>query len=118
MWIALRRGQLDEAEREGRAALSISFQAEHAIPTAIGTVAGLAQVAHARGDLDRAGVLWGAVAAHDERQWGVHAIRGADEMRKETRPVFLAALERGRKLELWDAVAIALGELEPSQTAQ
>ena len=33
---------------------------------------------------------------------------------------FLAALERGRKaqLELWDAVAIALGELEPSQAAQ
>ena len=48
----------------------------------------------------------------------MHAIRGADRMRKETRPVFLAALEHGRKLELWDAVAIALGELEPSQTAQ
>ncbi len=113
LWIALRRGQLDEAEREGRTALSISFQSEYAIPTAIGSVAGLAQVALARDDLDRAGVLWGAVAAHDERQLGVHAVRGADQMRKETRPVFLAALERGRTLELWDAVAIALGELEP-----
>jgi predicted ATPase/class 3 adenylate cyclase len=110
MWIALRRGRLDEAEREGRTALSISFQAEHAVPTAIGTVAGLAQVALARGDLDRAGVLWGAVSAHDERMWGVHAIRGAGEMRKETRPTFLAALEHGRELELWDAAAIALGE--------
>ncbi len=113
LWIALRRGQLDEAERQGRAALSIIFQAEHALPTAIGTVAGLAQVALARGDLDRAGVLWGAVSAHDERKWGVHAIRGAEEMRNESRPAFLAALERGRGLELWDAVAIALGELEP-----
>jgi predicted ATPase/class 3 adenylate cyclase len=113
MWIALRRGQLDEAERQGRAALSISSQAEHAVPTTLGTVAGLAQVALARGDVERAGVLWGAVSAHDERMWGVHAIRGAEDMQKERRPAFLDALDRGRELELWDAVAIALGELEP-----
>ena len=79
-------------------------------------MAGLAQVALAREDLDRAGVLWGAVSAHDERMWGVHAIRGAEEMREETRPEFLAAFDRGRELELWDAVAIALGELELPQT--
>jgi ATP/maltotriose-dependent transcriptional regulator MalT len=108
MWITLRRGRLDEAEREGRASLSISFQAEHAVPTAIGTVAGLAQIARARGDLDRAGVLWGAVSAHDERKWGIHAMRGAEEMRKETRPAFLAAFERGRELDLREAAAIAL----------
>ena len=112
MWIALRRGQLDEAEREGRAALSMSFQAEYALPTAIGTVAGLAQVALARGDLERAGVLWGAVSRNDERLWGVHAIRKAEGMRNETRPEYLAAFEHGRELELWDAVAVALAEDE------
>jgi predicted ATPase/class 3 adenylate cyclase len=116
MWIALRRGRLDEAERKGRTALAISFQAEHAVPTAIGDVAGLAQVALARGDLDRAGLLWGAVCAHDERLWGVHALREAETMRMETRPVFITAFERGRELEFWDAVAIALGELELPQT--
>jgi predicted ATPase/class 3 adenylate cyclase len=108
MWIALRRGQLDEAEQEGRAALSISIQAEHAVPTTTGIVAGLAYVALARGDLDRAGVLWGAVSVHDQRMWGVHALRQAEQIRTETRPVFLAAVERGRKLEIWEAAAIAL----------
>jgi predicted ATPase/class 3 adenylate cyclase len=116
MWIAFRRGQLDEAEREGRAALSMSFQAEYAVPTAIGTVAGLAQVALACGDFERAGVLWGAVSRHDERKWGVHAIRKAEEMRNETRPEYVAAFERGGELELWDAVAIALVEEDEAQT--
>ena len=109
MWIALRRGQLDEAEREGRAALSLSFQAEYAVPTALGTVAGLAQVALARGS-SSARAFWGAVLRHDERMWGVHATRGAEEMRTEKRPEFLAAFERGLELELWDAVAVALAE--------
>jgi predicted ATPase/class 3 adenylate cyclase len=118
MWIALRRGQLDEAEQEGRAALSISVQAEYAAPTTIGAVAGLAQIALARGDFERAGALWGAVSRHDERMWGIHAIRGAEEMRNETRPEFLAAVERGRELELWDAAAIALGEDEEAQTVR
>ena len=88
----------------------MSFQAEYAVPTALGTVAGLAQVALARGKFERAGVLWGAVLRHDERMWGVHATRGAEEMRTEKRPEFLAAFERGLELELWDAVAVALAE--------
>ena len=116
MWIALGRGQLDEAELEGRTALSISFQAEYAVPTAIGIVAGLAYVALARGDLERAGVLWGSVSTHDERMLGVHALRRAETMRTETRAEFLTAFERGRELELWDAAAVAVGELEPLQT--
>jgi len=116
MWIAIRRGQLEEAEREGRAALSISFHAEYAVPTTIGAVAGLAQIALARGDFERAGVLWGAVSRHDERIWGVHTIRGAKDIRDETRPAFIAALERGRELELWDAAAVALGEEGAPQT--
>jgi hypothetical protein len=34
----------------------------------------------------------------------------------EVEPEFLSALEAGAGLEFWDAVAIALGELEPPQT--
>ena len=116
LWIALRRGDLDEAERQGQVALSISFQAEHAVPTAIGAVAGLAQVALARGDLEHAGLLWGAVSAHDERLLTVHALREAETMRKEKHPTFLAALQQGRELDLRDAVTIALGDVEAPQT--
>ena len=110
LWVALRRGDLDEAEQQGRAALGISSEEEHSIPTTISVVAGLAHVALARGDLERAGLLWGAVSVHDERLLGMHAIRSAEELRKETRPAFAAACERGRKLDVRDAVAIALGE--------
>jgi predicted ATPase len=110
MWIALRRGRLERAESEGRVALSISFEAEHAGPTTLGTVAGLAQIAHARGDLGRAGLLWGAVSVHDERKWGFHAMRAAQAMQDEARPEFLAAFGRGRELDLRDAAAIALEE--------
>lgn len=38
------------------------------------------------------------------------------ELLHETRPEFQAAVTRGRDLDLWDAVAIALGELGLSQT--
>jgi predicted ATPase/class 3 adenylate cyclase len=115
LWLALARRELDAAEREGRTALAISMEQEHAVPTGLGTVAGLARIALERGDLDRAGILWGAVSAHDERQLGMHAIRWAEEMRNETRPLFQAAFERGKRLELWDAAAIALGELPQTE---
>jgi hypothetical protein len=108
--IALRRGDLDQAEREGRAALAINLEEEHAVPTEMNTIAGLAQVALERDDLERAGALWGLVVEQGEHLLGMHAIRWRDELRKETRPAFLAAFERGRKLELTDAAAIALGE--------
>ncbi len=33
LWLAFRRGDLDDAERHGRAALAISSEEEHAVPT-------------------------------------------------------------------------------------
>ena len=116
LWLAFRRGDLDDAERHGRAALAISSEEVHAVPTTISVVVALAHVALERGDLDRAGLLWGAVSVHDERLLGRYGMRAADELRKESRPAFVAAYERGRKLELWEAVALTLGELEPPQT--
>jgi predicted ATPase/class 3 adenylate cyclase len=108
--VALRRGDPDEAERQGRAALAINVEEEHAAITTMNTIAGLARVALARDDLERAGLLWGSVSEHGERTLGLHAKRWADDLRKETRPTFLAATARGRELDLWDAAAIALGE--------
>ena len=39
---------------------------------------------------------------------GPRATRWRDELRAEKRPAFLAAVARGRELELWDAAAVAL----------
>lgn len=41
---------------------------------------------------------------------------GLYEPLAELDPAFVAAVRRGRDLELWDAAAIALGEVEPPQT--
>ena len=75
---------------------------------------GLAQVLLARGELERAGMLWGATEAEGERVpgWEVRGRRWGGDLVDEDRPEFLAAVARGRELDLWDAVAIAL-EQEP-----
>ena len=113
--LALRRGDLDEAERQGRAALAINVEREHAAPTSITTIAGLAQVALERNDLERAGLLWGAVLEHGAHRLGMPAAQWREQLRKETRPPFLAAVARGRELELWAAAAVALlGDETPS----
>ncbi len=111
LMLALERGDLDDAERQGRAALVMELEQENRL-WALYSVAGLAQVAHARGDLERAGVLWGAAEREAERlpRWRGERARRGGPLLEETHPRFAGALERGRELELWDAVAIALGE--------
>jgi predicted ATPase len=54
--LALQRGDLKEAEQQGRAALLLEREHENRL-WALYTIAGLAQAALARGDLDRAGPL-------------------------------------------------------------
>jgi hypothetical protein len=111
LMLALRRGALEEAEREGLVALEMERAQENRLWT-LYTLAGLAQVALARGDLERAGLLWGAAEREgqslprwpDERALRIGAL--ADEKRE---PV-VTARERGRALDLWDASAIAVGE--------
>ena len=66
LMLALRRGDLEEAEREGRAALHLEREQENRL-WALYTIAGLAQLALARGDLEHAGVLWGACETEAER---------------------------------------------------
>ena len=114
--LAVRRGDIDTAEREGRAALEITRVDENR-PRSAGALAALAQAAHARGELERAGLLWGCAEAEVtgepirvDLEWF------AGSLLTETAPPFTSAREQGRRLDLWDAVAIALGELPPPQT--
>ena len=80
----------------------------------------LARVALARADRRRAGLLWGALESEAERShlpiWERVRSDRAGPLLDESSGEFLRALDDGSELELWDAVAIALGELEPPQT--
>jgi hypothetical protein len=79
---------------------------------ALYTLAGLAQVALARGDLEQAGLLWGAAEKEGERlpRWPDERARRIGTLVDEDREPVVAARERGRALDLWDAAAIACGE--------
>jgi predicted ATPase/class 3 adenylate cyclase len=109
--LALLRGDLDEAEREGRSALEMERNQENRL-WALYTLAGLAQVALARGDLERAGLLWGAAEKEGETlpRWPDERDRRIGGLATEEREPVLAARERGNKLDLWEAAEIALAE--------
>jgi predicted ATPase len=111
LMLALQRGDLDEAEREGFAALEAERTQENRL-WALYTLAALAQVALARGELERAGLLWGAAEKEGESlpRWPDERARRIGALAEEDRDAVLAARDRGRALDLWDAAAIALGE--------
>jgi hypothetical protein len=109
--LAVRRGDVETAERQGRAALEITRVDENR-PRTAGALATLAQAAHARGELHRAGLLWGCAEAEVAGEpIRVDPDWFAGSLLAETAPRFTSARELGRQLDLWDAVAIALGEL-------
>jgi len=109
--LGLRRGDVDEAEREGLTALRMEREHENRL-WALYTLAGLAQAGLARGDLERAGVLWGAAEAEARSlpRWPEERAQRGGALLEEARPAFLAAYEGGLALDLWQAAAIALGE--------
>jgi predicted ATPase/class 3 adenylate cyclase len=111
LMLALRRGELDHAEREGLSALEIERTQENRLWT-LYTLAGLAQVALARDDLERAGLLWGAAEKEGESlpRWPDERARRIGALLDEEREPVCTARERGRALDLWDAAAFALGE--------
>ncbi len=111
LMLSLRRGDLDEAEREGLVALEMERAQENRL-WALYTLAGLAQVALCRGDLERAGLLWGAAEKEAESlpRWPDERARRIGDLAEEEREPVLAARERGRALDLWDAVELALGD--------
>jgi hypothetical protein len=109
LMLALRRGDLDEAEREGRVALEMELAQENRL-WALYTLAGLAQVALARGALERAGLLWGAAEKEAESlpRWPDERARRIGALAEEDREQVIDARERGRALDLWDAAELAL----------
>jgi predicted ATPase/class 3 adenylate cyclase len=117
MEAALGRSDTADAERYGREAVGL-FAAQESRTWATRALTGLAKIALARGNLDMAGALWGAAAAEGERlpAWRERRLRLGGALLTEEREAFVAAVEHGRELQLWDAVALALGELEPPQT--
>lgn len=106
-----RLGDLDLADRHGRDALSL-FLAQESRNWCVNALGAVGQVALARGDLARAGLLWGAMSAEGERSpsWELRREGWAGALIVEDRPEFVDAAARARELDLWDAVAIALGE--------
>jgi predicted ATPase/class 3 adenylate cyclase len=84
---------------------------------AIALLAQLALGALTEGDSVTAGRLWGAACAADERGRG--DLRDSPHtllLRQDAGTDFQASVADGRAVDLWDAVAIALGEIEPDQT--
>jgi ATP/maltotriose-dependent transcriptional regulator MalT len=114
--LALRADDVAGAEREARTALEIARAHENRLRSS-GALSALAQAALARGEPERAGVLWGAA----ESEFRTTPTRADLEwfggsLLAEDGALFRNACERGRQLDFWDAVGIALGELELPQT--
>jgi tetratricopeptide (TPR) repeat protein len=118
-WLAVERGDLDEAGRAGDEAVRLIRPDESSRGMFLALTA-LARAALARGHHRRAGLLWGAVEAENERApnraWHGRRTERAGPLLSERDPEFSAGVEQGRRLDFWDSVAIALGELEPPQT--
>jgi predicted ATPase/class 3 adenylate cyclase len=114
--LALRAEAVDDAELEARTALEIARAHENRLRSA-GALSALAQAALARDEPERAGLLWGAAESEfKSRPTRTDLEWFGGSLLAESGPSFTNAHERGRQLDLWDAVAIALGELEPPQT--
>ena len=111
-------GTTEAAGAVGRRALLLARQLQDPRLT-LRTLTGLAVVAARQGDLDEAGRLWGLVLEELPRV----AFRRPELLYELAGPIadlsdesFLAAVEAGRSSTVEEAVALALGELEPSQT--
>jgi predicted ATPase/class 3 adenylate cyclase len=111
LMLALQAGDLEQGEQEGQAALRIEREQENRV-WALYTIAGIAQVALARGDKERAGVLWGAAEAEGGRlpRWPNERARRGGALLDADDPAFVTAHETGRLLDIWDAAGVALGE--------
>jgi predicted ATPase/class 3 adenylate cyclase len=108
--LGLELGRLDDGEEAGREALRVSLAIEDPLATHW-TLTGLARVALARGRLERAGRIWGAVISEGEPavlstpEFDVFAAPLAET----TEPAFIAGVELGRSGGLDAAVELALG---------
>ena len=108
-------GTTEAAGAAGRRALLVARQLRD-LRLTLRTLTGLAVVAARKGDLDAAGRLWGLVLEELPRA----AFRRLEALYELAAPIadltddrFLAGIEVGRSSTIEEAVALALGELEP-----
>lgn len=104
-------GRIDESERKDRRALELGRQIEDR-QSLIYSLAHLARNAAVRGDASRAGRLWGALEAEEERapvgQWEAERATYAEGIFVADGPEFERAREEGRRLSFEAAVSEAL----------
>jgi predicted ATPase/class 3 adenylate cyclase len=109
--LALNSGRIEEAEMRARDSLELAKQLEDRAGQVFG-VGVLARVAVERGQLERAGHLWGAVADEDAVAplggWRRHREAFEARIREAAGPQFDRGYAGGRELALADAVSLAL----------
>jgi tetratricopeptide (TPR) repeat protein len=114
--VAVDRGDLEGAVADSREALGL-IREDESRTGALLPLTVLARVDLARGDARRAGLIWGALEAEFRRSlapaWRLRYEDRAGPLRDARDPAFLSRVEEGADLDIWDAVAIALGEDEP-----
>jgi tetratricopeptide (TPR) repeat protein len=111
--LALRAGRVDEAERRARESLAIAEQVRDRAGRVFG-VGLLARIAAERGQVARAGRLWGAIEAEDAVAplggWRRHRAACETAILSAAGPVFERARATGRELTLDQSVESALRE--------
>ncbi len=119
--LALNAGRTDEAGTRARNALSLAEELRDRAGCVFG-VGLIATVAAERGEPERAGILWGAIATREAGAplggWRRH--RGECEMRlrKAAGPEFDRGYSEGRTWTLEEAVEYALSEKQPSRQGE
>jgi predicted ATPase len=110
---AFELGRLPEAESGARSGLALCRSMGERVMT-VYVLTLLAAIARRRGDADRAGRLWGAAEAEEERApvgWSKDDIdRFRDQVLADGGPELEAGREAGRRLSLDEAIAYALDE--------
>jgi predicted ATPase len=105
-------GRLDDAEEDGRRALRLSRQIGDR-QSVVFLMAHLARIAAVRGDIPRAGRLWGALETEAERapvgQWEAERAKYADVVFAAGSQELERACDEGRSYSLERAVHEALG---------
>ena len=118
--LSLQAGRIDEAEARARQSLVLA-EASRDRPGRVFDVGVLATVAAERGDLLRAGRLWGAIEGEDAGAplggWRRHRAACEKRVRAVASDDFERGLLEGRALTLDDVVAIALDSRDSGSTA-
>ena len=107
-------GRLDIAEMHARDALERSRQIRHR-KGVIGAFGRLATIARTAGDIERAGLLWGALEAEERRApilWAMDREAWEVRVSADAGPEFERARRAGSVLSLDEAVALALDSVE------